>query len=102
MTFDQIKPEGDKVYVRLAATPQEIAAAQRLRYMVFYEEYNAVPDAETLRTKMDVDEYDAIADHLIVVDENLPVNERIVGTYRLLRRDIAEKHGKFYTSGEFN
>jgi L-ornithine Nalpha-acyltransferase len=96
-------PSADKVTVRIAQSPQEIAAAQRLRYKVFYEEYNAVADEETLRTRMDVDEFDTIADHLIVVDLSLPEGiEQIVGTYRLLRRDVAEKFGKFYTSGEFD
>lgn len=102
MTIDQDKPEGDKVIVRLASTPQEVAEAQSLRYKVFYEEYHAIADAETARLKMDIDEYDAVTDHLIVLDEHLPRGQQIVGTYRLLRRDVAEKYGKFYTSGEFN
>ncbi len=91
---------GQKVSIRLAKGPDEVAAAQRLRYKVFYEEFSAIADEQTARSHMDVDEFDAVADHLIVVDENLP--ESIVGTYRLLRREIAEKFGKFYTSGEFN
>lgn len=91
------------VKVRLAQTPQEIEAAQRLRYKVFYEEYSAVPDATTLANRRDSDPFDAVTDHLIVVDESSPDPEKqIVGTYRLLRREAAEKHGSFYTSGEYN
>ena len=52
---------------------------------------------------MDIDEYDAVTDHLVVVDESLPRGpEQIVGTYRLLRREVADKFGKFYTSGEYD
>jgi len=92
----------DKIHVRLATSPEEIAEAQRLRYKVFYEEYNAVADEKTAATKMDIDEFDSVTHHLVVVDEGLPVGQRIVGTYRLLRRDVAEKYGKFYTSAEFD
>lgn len=91
-----------KVSIRLAQTPEEVAAAQRLRYKVFYEEFHAIPDEETSRTQRDADEFDAITDHLIVIDEALPAENQIVGTYRLLRQPVAEKFGKFYTSGEFN
>ena len=93
----------DKVSVRLAENPEEIAAAQRLRYKVFYEEYKAVADERTAATGMDVDEYDSVTDHLVVLDETLPKGpEQIVGTYRLLRREVAEQFGKFYTSGEYD
>lgn len=93
----------DKVSVRLANSPEEVKAAQRLRYNVFYEEYQAVADAKTAASKMDVDEYDAVTDHLVVLDETLPPGPgQIVGTYRLLRREVAEKFGRFYTSGEYD
>lgn len=92
----------DKVQVRLAAGPDEIDAAQRLRYKVFYEEYAATPTEQMAAEKRDFDEFDSVADHLIVVDETLPASEKIVGTYRLLRREIAESGGGFYSRGEYD
>lgn len=93
----------DFVTVRLAQSDAEIEAAQELRYKVFYEEFGAAPTPDMARLKRDFDKYDAHADHLIVVDETHgPKNARIVGTYRLLDRAVAEKHGQFYTSGEYN
>lgn len=92
----------DTIIVRLAETPSEIEASQRLRYTVFYEEFGAIPDEAMAREKRDMDDYDAITDHLIVLDQSLPEGEQLVGTYRLLRREIAEKHGNFYTSGEYD
>lgn len=101
--LDEKDDATDKVSVRLTQNPEEIAAAQRLRYKVFYEEYMAIPDERTALAKMDVDDYDAITDHLVVLDESLPKGpEQIVGTYRLLRREAAEKYGKFYTSDEYD
>lgn len=93
----------DKVTVRLARDAAEIDAAQHLRYRVFYEEYKATPSDEMKKTRRDFDAYDAITDHLIVIDEAIAdPAARIVGTYRLLRREAADKFGKFYTSDEFN
>ena len=93
----------EKIQVRLTDDPDEIRAAQALRYKVFYEEYGAKPNEEMLREKRDIDDYDDITDHLVVIDQDLPEGpDQIVGTYRLLRREVAEKHGQFYTSDEYN
>lgn len=92
----------DRISVRLAANKAEIEAAQRLRYEVFYEEQNAIPSEEMAALKMDFDEYDAYMDHLVVVDESLSEEKQIVGTYRVMRREAAQKLGRFYTDSEFN
>jgi putative hemolysin len=84
--------------VRLAETPDDVAAAQRLRYAVFYEEGSARPDPWAALTRMDADPFDAVCDHLLVVDG---ANDILVGTYRLLRQDVAEAHNGFYTAREF-
>ncbi|MEO0496640.1 MAG: GNAT family N-acetyltransferase, partial [Pseudomonadota bacterium] len=91
--------------VRLAATPQEVRAAQRLRHDVFYAELNAIADAETQASGFDADRFDEICDHLIVIDREAPdVCERgqIVATYRLLRQQVAEAHNGFYSATEFD
>ena len=83
--------------VRLAAGAGEIAAAQKLRYRVFYEELNARPDAAAAAARIDADRFDGICDHLIVTN-----GSDLVGTYRLLRQDVAEVKGGFYTQNEFD
>ena len=91
------------ISVRLAETQEDIEAAQRLRYKVFYEELNATPTEEMAKARRDINEFDAVADLLVVTDTRLGDGaENIVGTYRLLRQDIAEKYGHFYTSDEFD
>lgn len=96
-------PMPDKISVRLAENDAEIRASQALRYAVFYEEYGAHPNEEMAREKRDIDEYDPIADHLVVLDHTKPEGAaQIVGTYRLLRREKAEAHGRFYTSDEYD
>lgn len=99
-----IQPEAGKdVTIALAATAAEIEAAQKLRYKVFYDECGAIPTPQMQAEKRDFDPYDDIADHLIVIDNQIadPV-QRIVGTYRLIRQDRLPEGGSFYTSHEFD
>ena len=79
---------------RLARSDAEIEAAQRLRHKVFVDECGARPcGREDGRER---DRLDAACDHLIVVD-----GTRVVGTYRLLRDDVAARVGGHYSDGEF-
>ncbi|WP_343564504.1 GNAT family N-acetyltransferase [Kiloniella sp. b19] len=87
----------------LARDEKDIRASQRLRYDVFYREMSARPDDATAREERDFDRYDDICDHLIVLDDSLGQGaDAIVGTYRLLRRSVAENSGGFYTADEFD
>jgi putative hemolysin len=94
--------------VRLARKKSEIRQAQRLRYKVFYEEMSAVPGALAMLSRRDEDAYDTVFDHLLVVDRGDPVNghrwrrPRVVGTYRVLRQEIADLNDGFYTQGEYD
>ncbi|UUP17926.1 hypothetical protein NTH_02402 [Nitratireductor thuwali] len=89
--------------VRLARSKQEIAAAQSIRYKVFYQEMGARPPAAGALEERDADRFDAICDHLLVIDSSLPGAEqdRIVGTYRLLPQEEAAAAGGFYSEDEF-
>lgn len=88
--------------VRLARSLKEIKAAQKLRYKIFYEEMHAKPDWRMRVTQRDIDPYDIFCDHLLVLDHDRPRGKRIVGTYRLLRQEVAQKHDGFYSSGEYD
>jgi putative hemolysin len=89
--------------VRVAETPAEIEAAQRLRYRVFYEEMSAAPTPEMKARRLDFDGFDARCDHLLVIDSDLANGSPgVVGTYRLLRRTVAMEHGGFYSEQEYN
>src|SRR5664279_3033309 len=93
--------------VRLAQTAAEVRQAQKLRYRVFYQEGSAIPNPGRLFARRDVDAYDAICDHLLVLDHAARDSQNanrpaVVGTYRLLRQPLAEDYGGFYTAGEFD
>lgn len=91
--------------VRLARTAAEVRRAQRLRYRVFYKEMSANAAPSAILAQRDIDPFDAYCDHLLVLDHNSRTRTgkpAIVGTYRLLRQDVAERHGGFYSAGEFD
>ena len=54
--------------VRLARNAAEVRRAQRLRYRVFYKEGSAIADAKTQLARRDIDAFDSICDHLLVID----------------------------------
>lgn len=88
--------------IRLAETPEEVDAAQALRYRVFYEEGGAKPSPETLAAKRDADSLDQHCDHLLVIDKERQGDKKVVGTYRLIRREAAQKNGSFYSASEYD
>lgn len=88
--------------LRLARNEADVRAVQRLRYRVFYEEMKAKPIGTMEAEKRDFDAFDEICDHLLVTDSKKTGDEAVVGTYRLLRRSVAERHGRFYTEDEYD
>lgn len=89
--------------VRLARSAEELEAAQALRYQVFYEEMGAKADEETKISGRDRDAFDTVADHLLVVDHAKGKGpESIVGTYRLILREGADRLGQFYSEDEYD
>ena len=89
--------------VRIASSLSEINAVQALRYRVFYQEMGAFADAEAAASCRDRDIYDTVADHLLVVDHGLGEGAAsVVGTYRLIQREAADRIGQFYSAGEYD
>jgi putative hemolysin len=88
--------------VRIARSEEEIAAAQALRYRIFYDEMGARPTLAMQAVRRDIDDYDAICDHLLVIDHGSDGRPQVVGTYRMLRQSVAEQHRGFYSAGEYD
>lgn len=93
--------EVDGLTVQLATTPEQIDQAKALRYRVFFQEMKGIPSAEMQKIERDFDEFDDICDHMLVLD-NTNATPKVVGTYRLLRSDVAKKATGFYTQSEYN
>ena len=74
---------------------------------------SAIPDVVSRLKRRDIDAFDGICDHLLVIDHAAPAElsgkrrkaagkPKVVGTYRLLRQETAERYSGFYSAGEFD
>ncbi|MCC2097002.1 MAG: GNAT family N-acetyltransferase [Hyphomicrobiales bacterium] len=93
--------------LRLAVTKNEIRKAQHLRWNVFVRNGGARVDYRSHLRRRDICPFDRFCDHLIVVDHEArgkrgQIKPKVVGTYRLLRQEIAEAHRGFYSASEFD
>jgi putative hemolysin len=87
---------GQRLYLSIARTPEEIAEAQRLRFKVFAEEMGAELDGPE---GLDVDGFDAFCEHLLVREGE---THQVIGTYRILSPQQASEAGGYYSAGEFD
>lgn len=82
----------DKFILKTAESPFELRQVLRLRHEIFYRELQSRAHVSS----MDFDEFDALCDHLIIIDRK---SRKIVGTYRMISSTYSDK---FYSQGEFN
>ncbi len=90
-------PSTARYHVSLAVDDGEIREAQRLRHAVFAEEMGAC--LSTVLPGHDIDLYDPYCDHLLV--RELAGGE-VVGTYRILTPEAAQRVGSYYAEQEFD
>jgi len=89
----------DALCVKLAETPQELRAAQRLRYDVFVTELGGGGELVDHDARLEKDRFDPYFDHMIATET---ATGRVVGVYRLLNEAGAAAAGGFYSEGEYD
>jgi L-ornithine Nalpha-acyltransferase len=90
--------------VRLASTPEDLTAAQRLRYQVFVEELGGDGAMVDHQARLERDAFDPFFDHLILVDRRLDPADltHVIGAYRVLPSDRRAAAGRFYSETEYD
>ena len=88
---------GTRYRVRLAAGPEDVRAAQVLRFVVFNLELREGLESSFL-TLLDSDRFDAVCDHLLVETSE----GEVVGTYRLQTGTTAALNHGYYSEQEFD
>ena len=83
--------------IDLARDEKILEAVFRLRYEIFKEEMGCNPSEND--NGIDQDQYDAFCDHLVVIDND---THNVIGTYRLLRHNVAKANIGFYSENEFD
>ncbi|WP_039018038.1 GNAT family N-acetyltransferase [Halocynthiibacter namhaensis] len=89
---------------RLAQTPGELEAAQRLRYRVFVDELGGDGTLVDHEQKLERDRFDPFFDHLLLLDHNRDNHPDgpVVGVYRLMQGEAAKRAGSFYSESEYD
>lgn len=100
--YDLGELKAGSLEVIFASRGEDIRASQALRYQVFFEEMGAPATEEIKRRGLDMDAFDEVCDHLLVIDHRPDGDYKVVGTYRLLRREAMKKIGRFYTESEYD
>jgi L-ornithine Nalpha-acyltransferase len=90
--------------VRLATTPEDLIAAQRLRYAVFVRELGGDGPLVDHAARLERDAFDPHFDHLILVDRRIDPRHgtHVIGAYRVLPSDRRAGAGRFYSETEFD
>ncbi|MCL4244163.1 MAG: GNAT family N-acetyltransferase [Candidatus Dadabacteria bacterium] len=87
-----INIESNRFVIKTVENMSELEKALDLRYEVFYR--------ETLNkdnfTRTDIDKFDSICDHLIILDKK---QNMVIGTYRFISSTFSDK---FYSESEFD
>ncbi len=84
------------IKIKMATTVEEKMKVYNLRYKSLILDYDKGKEGPK---EIDKDEYDNYCDYIVAIDTN--TNE-VVGTYRLIRKEHAQKVGMFFTEKEFN
>ena len=91
--------ESTSLKLFIATDKNQIIESQKLRYEIFYKEMGAEPSPQMKKEERDFDKFDDHCEHLLVQDTN---TKKIVGTYRMLKREHAKSAGSFYSETEYN
>jgi putative hemolysin len=79
----RLRLEAGDHLIKTAESAEEVSQAQRLRYEVFYRELFGRANP----SQMDSDRFDAICDHMLVLE---PRSGRLLGTYRLYSSGVGD------------
>ncbi len=85
--------------VKLAETDADLRAAQRLRYDVFVTELGGGGTLVDHDAQLERDRFDPFFDHLLLTDLR---RDQVVGVYRVMRAEMAERAGGFYSASEYD
>jgi L-ornithine Nalpha-acyltransferase len=86
---------------RLAASPEEIAEAQRLRYRVFIAELGGSGTGVDHAAGIERDDFDTRSEHLLLFDRTRD-GDQVVGVYRLMDSARLAPGAAFYSESEYD
>jgi putative hemolysin len=86
--------------VHIARTANDLRAAQKLRFEVFFGEFHAKAETEHHAAGLDHDKFDDYCQHLLVVDNH--ADKKVIATTRLLLSRQKPDHLSYIAQDEFS
>jgi len=98
-----IRQDGN-LELRLARSPSDVKAAQRLRYRVFVDELGGDGDLVDHDSRLEIDRFDPFCEHLLLIDKrrDAAAGDHVVGVYRMMTQRGADQAGGYYSETEFD
>ena len=93
---------GPQFHTVLALPPEQQQAAQRLRYEVFVQEMGGDGTMVDHANRLERDQFDEHAGHLLLLDRTRDDGDQVIGTYRFMNTEMAGKAGQFYCENEYD
>lgn len=99
-----MQEDDSHLVTRFALSEADRLAAERLRYTVFVEELGGDGSLVDHEGRFERDRFDDHARHLVLIDtrRDKAALEHVVGVYRLMDGETADKLGGFYSEGEYD
>lgn len=85
--------------IAMAETPEDLRAAQALRYDVFVSELGGGGELVNHAARLECDHFDPFYDHMLLFDDAVGA---VIGVYRLMRCDQSTAAGQFYSEDEYD
>lgn len=89
-----------QIETKIAETEDEFRAAAQLRYDVFVDELGGDGAGVDHDLRQEHDAFDTHATQLIALDR--ACGDKVVGVYRLMTSEMAERAGRFYSENEYD
>ena len=90
-----------KFRTKIADSPSEFIAAQKLRYRIFVRELGGGGDLVDHDSGLERDRFDPYFDHILLFDDARK-NNPIIGVYRVMTCEKAFELGEFYSDEEYD
>lgn len=99
-----MSPAEPRFEVRVAGSPADLRAAQRLRYEVFVAELGGDGPLVDHAERLERDRFDPFCEHVVLLDISRgdDPEDQMVGVYRVMTEEGAARAGQYYCADEYD
>ncbi|MEO0327826.1 MAG: GNAT family N-acyltransferase [Pseudomonadota bacterium] len=88
--------------IRLARSEEEISLAQQIRYQVFHESSENLPEIQQPKSKLDIDRHDDHYSHFLILMGLEDGSQQVIGTQRVCLKRDGDGRPELYSQSEYD